>query len=571
MKALWNHLKSRTVLSYASGILLTSAFISLASIMIPLITTLIFDQIVQVDHVDTLTLALLALLAVVSLIQMLEFVAGVLRLRLQTWVSLALNRDVMERLLSLPTRFFRQYSVGDALTRSGISDFEREHLLISTVEGFLSGLLSASNLFVLFYLSTQIGFISLTVAILAVVIGVMSAFIKTQIERKLHKRKSRLHSFLLQILSAHSKIRAAGAEERVFSNWLRLFRQRQHLGLDSSRIENRTAVFHSLLPGACLACFFWVLGTTDGSLDFSPGQYVAAISSFSLFLNGITRVSSSLMDLARAVPLLELMEPIFHTGSERDDQKKFPHSLKGQIEVKNLSFRYSDETPFTLENINFQIKPGQFVGVVGASGSGKSTLVRLLLGFEKPTSGQILFDGIPLSELDISEVRRQIGTVLQNDQLTAGNIFDNIAAARPLTLEDAQEAARIAGLSNDLAQMPMGMHSFVTHGGGAFSGGERQRIMIARAIAGKPRIVLFDEATSALDNRVQAEVIRNLEKLNITRIIVAHRLSTILHADLILVFDQGRLVESGDLTSLMAQNGIFARLARRQNIDRCGA
>ena len=211
-----------------------------------------------------------------------------------------------------------------------------------------------------------------------------------------------------------------------------------------------------------------------------------------------------------------------------------------------------------------KINAGEFVAIVGPSGCGKSTLFRLLLGFEQPEAGSIFYDAQDLKGLDLNSVRRQIGVVLQNSTLFRGDVFANIIGSKPLTLDDAWEAARLAGLDNDLRQMPMGMHTVITDGGGGLSGGQRQRLMIARAIVSKPRILLFDEATSALDNNTQAIVSRSLEGLKATRIVIAHRLSTVQNADRIYVFDEGNVVQSGTFTELIQQDGLFAALAKRQ-------
>jgi ABC-type bacteriocin/lantibiotic exporter with double-glycine peptidase domain len=233
-------------------------------------------------------------------------------------------------------------------------------------------------------------------------------------------------------------------------------------------------------------------------------------------------------------------------------------------EASRLRFRYKEDLPIVLNDVSFTINPGEFVAFVGHSGSGKSTLFRLLLGFEKPESGFIHFDGLDLDDIDPQALRRQMGVVLQNGRITDGDIFTNIIGTAPLSIDDAWEAARAARLDKDIEAMPMGMHTVISEGGGGLSGGQRQRLLIARAIVHRPRILLFDEATSALDNQTQSTVSRSLEQLNATRIVIAHRLSTILHADRIFVFDQGGIVQQGTYDELMAQEGLFRDLAQRQ-------
>lgn len=230
-----------------------------------------------------------------------------------------------------------------------------------------------------------------------------------------------------------------------------------------------------------------------------------------------------------------------------------------------LGFRYGDG-PEILKDVSFSIRPGGYIALVGPSGSGKSTLFRLLLGFEKPSSGSIYYDAQDLADLDLDALRRQLGVVLQSGQLASGDVFTNIVGTSHLTLDDAWAAARMVGLDEDIEQMPMGMHTLIGEGASTISGGQRQRILIARAIAHRPRIIYFDEATSALDNRTQAIVTESLGKLKATRIVIAHRLSTVVNADRILVLQDGRIVQNGNYKKLLGEPGPFAELAKRQTL-----
>jgi ABC-type bacteriocin/lantibiotic exporter with double-glycine peptidase domain len=275
-------------------------------------------------------------------------------------------------------------------------------------------------------------------------------------------------------------------------------------------------------------------------------------------------LSSAVVAALSVVPLYERARPILDARPEVNPAKRHPGELAGGIDVKHVSFRYRPDSPMVLRDVSLSVSAGRFVAIVGASGSGKSTLLRMLLGFETPESGAIYVDNQDLSQLDIQAVRQQIGVVLQSGRLLSDSIHKNIVGSAPLTFDDAWEAARLAGLEDDIKNMPMGMHTIIGESGGGLSGGQRQRLMIARAIVRRPRILLFDEATSALDNETQAIVSRSLEGLQATRVVIAHRLSTVARADRIYVMDKGAVVQEGSYEELVRQEGPFADLARRQ-------
>ena len=262
-----------------------------------------------------------------------------------------------------------------------------------------------------------------------------------------------------------------------------------------------------------------------------------------------------------------MAKPIMEAEPEMAEGKEIITSLQGSIELNNVTFRYKEDMPNVLENFSLKIKPGEYLGIVGTTGCGKSTLLRLLLGFEMPERGAIFFDQKDTSRVDLKSLRRQMGVVLQEGKLFAGDIYSNIVISAPqLTVKDAWKAAEMAAIADDIRQMPMGMHTMISEGQGGISGGQKQRIMIARAIAPRPSILLFDEATSALDNITQRQVSDAIDSLNCTRIVIAHRLSTIRHCDRIIVLDKGKIVESGTYEELIDNKGFFAELVARQRI-----
>ena len=289
-------------------------------------------------------------------------------------------------------------------------------------------------------------------------------------------------------------------------------------------------------------------------------------SAFGTFMMGVDSLSETAVDISDSFAKQDIAKPIINASPELDTSKEDPGQLNGEIDVRNVSFRYSEDGPYILRDLSLKIHEGEFAAFVGPSGCGKSTLFRLLLGFEQPETGSILYNNQDISGLDVNSIRRQIGTVLQTAHISAGSMFENIASGLVITLDEAWSAARDAGLDEDINAMPMGMHTLISEGGGNMSGGQRQRILIARSLVTNPRILLFDEATSALDNRTQEIVSRSVARRKVTRLVIAHRLSTIETADQIIVLNQGRIEQQGTFDALKNETGMFQRMISRQTI-----
>jgi ATP-binding cassette subfamily C protein len=376
--------------------------------------------------------------------------------------------------------------------------------------------------------------------------------------------EGKIAGLVFQLVQGVGRLRVAGAELRAFQVWADAFAHQRRLTFRARLNANWLEIFNSaFIPLGSIAVFAVAASRLQGD-NLSVGQFLAFFAAFTQFFTGSLGLSSALTSILAAVPTFERLQPILATPPESDEAKADPGELSGEIEISRASFRYSADAPYVLKDTSLFIKAGEFVAFVGPSGVGKSTLFRLLLGFEAPESGSIYYDGQDLEGLDVQAVRRQTGVVLQQSQLIPGDIFTNIIGSAPLTLDDAWEAARMSGLEEDIKRMPMQMHTVISEGGATFSGGQRQRLMIARAVVRKPRILLFDEATSALDNRTQSQVSESLERLQATRIVIAHRLSTIINADRIYVLGQGGIVQQGTYQELISQPGPFAELARRQ-------
>jgi ATP-binding cassette subfamily C protein len=433
----------------------------------------------------------------------------------------------------------------------------------------LSGTFSIVNLFLLFYYDSSLAWVGVGLAVLAVLIIGSLGFMKLRYDRQLSDVQGSIQGFLFEFLNGISKVRVSGSERRVFSLWADQFSQLKNLGFRSGNYQNFVEVFKGSYPLLTNIFFFSFIfytlnNATDAAGLISVGVFMAFVTAFNQFLNDCLSMCMGLISSLNIIPLYERLRPILEEEPESAVDNADPGELSGELEFNGVNFRYHEDQPLILKDVSFKINPGEMVAFVGPSGSGKSTVMRLLLGFEEPEAGSIYYDGQAFDSLNKEQVRRQLGVVLQHGSLMSGSIYQNIVGSSELTLEDAESAAAMAGLEEDIEQMPMGMHTVISEGGSTFSGGQRQRLMIARAIVHKPRILYMDEATSALDNRTQRIVSESLDRLQATRIVIAHRLSTIVNADRIFVMDQGRIVESGTYNELMAKDGLFSTLAKRQ-------
>ncbi len=470
---------------------------------------------------------------------------------------------VWDRLLSLPVTFFRRYTVGDLANRSLGVNAIREMLTGNVLTLLLGAVFSVFSFALLFYYSWRLALIA--TALVLLLSGVTAGLVYLQIrhQRALLDLQGKIASLLFGLINGIAKLRVAGAEARAYARWAERFAEQRRRTLAAQRAANVQAAYNAVYGVLTSLIIFAVVGYA--STETMPiGEFLAFSAAFGQFLAATLSLVSAFSSVLTMVPIYERLSPILTTVPEVDESKAEPGDLAGEIEFSHVSFRYQGDGPLILDDVSFRAGPGEFIALVGPSGAGKSTCLRLILGFEKPTSGSIYFDGQDLAGLAVQSVRRQIGVVLQTGRPMAGSIFSNITGSSNLGIDDAWEAARAAGLEEDIKAMPMGMHTVISEGAETFSGGQKQRILIARAIVNRPRIILFDEATSALDNRTQEIVSRSLERLKATRIVIAHRLSTIQNADRIYVVDGGRVVEEGSYQDLLHRNGPFARLAERQ-------
>ena len=539
--------------------------ITLISLIFPLATGLLIDTALPVGDRTLLWQVSLGLLFAALGSAGLELIQGLAAIRLNTISEGALQAAVWDRLLQLKPTFFRDYAIGDLESRvSGISKIYRK-LTGSTIQTLLSSLFALISFALMLHYSPQLAWVALPIALITIIFTVISGALLLRKKRPLLELEGDIFGLLVQLLGAVPKLRLAGAEERAFATWGKKYTARLKLDLSTQYIENSVTIFNTVMPTLTALLLFWLLvQLMQSGSGLSTGAFLAFSAAFGIFMSGITSLSNTLINVLEVVTLWQRSQPILVAEPEVDPDKSDPGKLHGQVVVDRVTFRYREDGPLTLDQVSLRADPGEFVAIVGPSGSGKSTLLRLLLGFDSPSDGTIYYDGQDLAGLEITAVRRQLGVVLQNSRMNAGTIFESISGNALIAMTEAWEAAEMAGLADDIRALPMGMHTFISEGGSNFSGGQRQRLMIARALALKPQLLLFDEATSALDNRTQAIVTDSLDQLGVTRIVIAHRLSTIRTADRIYVIQAGQVIQQGRFDELVAQPGLFSQLAARQ-------
>lgn len=538
--------------------------VSLIGLIMPALTNLLFGKVVESASVRVLAaLAVFMISASVSRILM-QSVSSMITERINLKINLSVQAATMMRVLSLPADFFKKHSSGELANRA-------RHL-----ENLCSMLVSAvlntgfTSLFSLIYVSQIFAFApalvlpAFVIIFITLAFSLITTFYQTRVSQNTMELQAKESGMSYQLITGVQKIKLSGAEKRAYAKWSELYaKQMMAVYHPPMFLKLNTAIGTAISLFGTLLMYYMALKS-----NVSVSHYYAFNSAYGMISGAFMSLSGLAMTIAQFGPVMKLAKPIMDAEPEVSEGKQVIDRVTGAIEVNNVSFRYSDDMPLILDDISLKIKPGQYVAIVGSTGCGKSTLMRILLGFEKPQKGAVYYNGRDLSSIDLKSLRRKIGVVMQNGKLFQGDIYSNIVISAPgLTLDEAWEAAEMAGIAEDIRKMPMGMHTIISEGSGGISGGQRQRLMIARAIAPKPRILMFDEATSALDNITQKIVSDSLEKLKCTRIVIAHRLSTIRACDRILYLEKGKIAEEGSYDELIKLNGRFAELVERQRLD----
>ena len=560
MKYVLSTLSAADLILFALSALVATA----VGLMTPKLQNFIFSTVIDVGSIRLLTSVAIFLICVSVSQLILGGARDLLTARMNTKMSIYVQSATMMRVMSLPPSFFKEYSSGELSSRAQY---------ISSLCNMLVSMLMSTGLtsvFSLVYVGQIFVYAPALVApaLIIITVTVAFSFASTIMQMKYSKMSMELGAkqsgLSYAMISGIQKIKLAGAEKRVFAKWAA-----EHAR--ESKIQYNPPAyikFNSVISMAISSIGVIVMYYVSVKSGISVADYYSFNTAYGMVSGAFSSLAGIALSVANIKPILDMVKPILDAVPEVSEGKQVVTRLAGGIEVNNVTFRYNENMPNVLDNLSLKITPGQYVAIVGATGCGKSTLMRLLLGFETPQRGAIYYDGRDISTLDLKSLRRKIGVVMQNGKLFTGDIFSNITISAPqLTIDEAWEAAELADIADDIRAMPMGMYTIISEGSGGISGRQRQRLMIARAVAPKPRILMLDEATSALDNLTQKKVSEALDKLKCTRIVIAHRLSTIKQCDRIIFLEGGHIVEDGTYDELIALGGKFAELVERQRLD----
>lgn len=559
-RSLWRFVMARArgmmILIFVVGII--SALVSMAT---PVATEYITGSIIPTGNLFELRQLGLLLLVLTTCQICFSVVPAVLMTMFSSMQYERLQAAIYDHILRIPVNKLRMCDSGD-VTQRILSAAQMQDTFFGVIsQQFISSIFSLVSLVLMYWYSPRLALWGTVLVLLYAVVHYFMAKLNLNPLRKHATASGRMSGMLKQFFDGMGKIRAAGAEERVLSRLTDDFGEKVGCNYVAARNSAIREMIASCFPLIITVGFYGMAGGLWGTAIALP-VFMAFMSAFQNFQNGVLGVADGLWSLQALKPELDRLRPLLEAEPEDSAYRLPVGKLTGKVEVRNLRFRYTPDSPLVLKGVSFRAEPGEFIAVVGPSGAGKSSLVRLLLGFEQPESGAVYFSDKDLAHLDLRGVRRQMGVIMQNSKLLPGSILENIIVGSDYTVEDAWRALELAAFADEVAAMPMGIYTMVNPE--SVSGGQQQRILIARALVGNPSLLIMDESTSALDNFSQDTIRKNLEDLQVTRIAIAHRLSTVVRADRIYVMEQGKIVQEGTFAELSSQPGVFRQLIERQ-------
>ena len=548
-----------------ASFIIASLMVTLVGMILPKLNHILMGEVVKYGSLQLLGAVMSFMLFAMISSFMLSIIKSFVQSRIRTKLSVNVQAAAMMRVLSLPAGFFKKYSSGEFSQYLSYVNSLCTTLVDSIFSTAITGVFSLVYLTQIFSYAKSLVIPSLVVSVLTLGLSIAGNMAQSQINKELMELSAQERGLTYALMGGVEKIRLSGAENRVFTKWLDLYTRGADLKFNPPVIVKFQKVFNAAITLTGTIVMYFIAVKTRVSV----ADYYAFNTAYAYVSGALNAITSVAIAAATVKPSLELIRPLMEAVPEKHVGRESVATITGNIELSHVTFRYEKEGRKIIDDLSLKIPARQYVAIVGKTGCGKSTLLRLLLGFEKPESGAIFYDRKDIQTLDLGSLRKLIGTVLQEGELFSGSIFENITISAPnLTLQEAWDAAEIAGIADDIRAMPMGMSTVLQEGGGGISGGQKQRIMIARAVAPKPKLLLLDEATSALDNITQKQVSDALDRMRCTRIVIAHRLSTIRHCDRILVMDGGKIVEDGKYEQLIEKGGVFAELVERQRLDK---